>query len=129
MRRTILQALPLLLLLGWATPTRAQEGDAGLAGAWTLTFTTSQGTVDLPIELRPEGEVLRGTSGSAMGFQTDFEDGTVEDGTFAFAVFVEVEGDWYPLYFDGQMEGAELTGRVDIPDGSRATFRGRRPAG
>jgi hypothetical protein len=82
------------------------------------------------VELRQDGSVLRGTSGSALGYRTDFEAGRVDGTSIAFDVFVEVEGDWYPLIFSGRIEGEELTGNVDIPDGTRATFRGvRTPSG
>jgi hypothetical protein len=117
--------LTVLTVLAFSAPAAAQDAPS-LTGAWTLNFTSSQGSVSLPVELRQEGAVLRGTSGSAMGYRTDFEEGTVEGTTFSFDVFVEVEGEWYPIGFTGRIEGAELTGNVDIPDGTRASFRGIR---
>jgi len=119
--------LPLTVLTVLAFSGRASAQDESpLTGAWTLSFTSSQGSVSLPVELRQEGAVLRGTSGSAMGYRTDFEEGTVEGMAFSFDVFVEVEGEWYPVGFTGRIEGEELTGNVDIPDGTRANFRGVR---
>ncbi len=112
-----------------AVPAAAQEASDGLAGSWALTFSTSQGTVNLPVELRPNGDELTGTSGSALGYATDFGEGSVTANEFAFEVWVEVSGEWYPLDFAGQLEDGELTGSVDIPDGSRASFRGVRPSG
>lgn len=123
MKRSLL-ALPVLLLLTLAVPASSQESP--ITGSWTLSFTSSQGSVNLPVTLRQEGTVLRGTSGSALGYRTDFEEGTVDGTTFSFEVFVEVEGDWYPVGFSGRIEGEELTGNVDIPDGTRAAFRGVR---
>lgn len=111
-----------------ASPVAGQEAADGLGGAWTLIFSTSQGTVNLPVELTPDGEALRGTSGSAMGFATDFGDGSVTANEFAFEIWVEVSGEWYPLDFAGQLQDGELTGNVNIPDGSRASFRGVRPS-
>jgi hypothetical protein len=124
-----LLSLTVLTVLATSAPVAAQEGSP-LTGAWTLSFTSSQGSVSLPLELRQEGTVLRGTSGSALGYRTDFDEGRVDGTSFAFDVFVEVEGDWYPLIFSGRVEDDELTGNVDIPDGTRATFRGvRTPSG
>jgi len=119
--------LPLTLVLSIALALPASAQEAGpLDGAWTLTFSTSYGTVNLPVELRQEGTTLRGTSGTALGYETDFEAGEVDGSSFSFDVFVEVEGEWYPIGFSGRLENGELTGRADIPDGTRATFRGVR---
>ena len=104
----------------------AAQDTSSLTGAWTLSFTSSQGSVNLPVELRQDGTTLNGTSGSALGFETDFETGKVDGATFSFDVFVEVEGEWYPIGFTGRMEGGELTGNVNIPGGTRATFKGTR---
>ena len=119
-------ALAALLLV--AAPATAQEAADGLAGAWTLTFSSSQGTVNLPVELNPDGEKLEGASGSALGYQTDFGDGALTADGFSFEIWVEVSGEWYPLDFDGRLEGGELTGNVNIPDGTRSSFRGVRPS-
>ena len=129
MQRTSRLVATLIATLLAAAPVVGQEADEGLSGAWTLTFSTSQGTVNLPVELTPDGEELKGTSGSALGFATGFGDGSVSANEFTFEVWVEVSGEWYPLDFDGQLEDGELTGNVNIPDGSRASFRGVRPAG
>ncbi len=127
MKRALL-TLPALLLLTLAVPASSQE--SSISGAWTLKFTSSQGAASIPIDLTQDGTTLRGTSGSVMGFRTDFEEGRVDGTSFAFDIFVEVEGDWYPLIFSGRIVGEELTGNVDIPDGTRATFRGvRTPTG
>lgn len=123
--------LPLIVLtvLAVSAPVAAQDASP-LSGAWTLSFTSTQGSVNLPLELQQEGGVLRGTSGSALGYRTDFDQGSVDGASFAFDIFVEVEGDWYPLIFSGRIEGGELSGNVDIPDGTRAAFRGvRTPTG
>lgn len=117
--------LTLLAVLALSPPAYAQDVSP-LTGAWTLSFTSSQGSVNLPVELRQDGAVLRGSSGTALGYRTDFEEGTVEGTSFSFDVFVEVEGDWYPVGFTGRIEGEELTGHVVIPDGTSATFRGVR---
>ena len=128
MQRTSSLIAPLLAVMLAAAPVAGQEAADGLAGAWTLTFSTSQGTVNLPVELMPAGDELDGTSGSAMGYATDFGEGSVTGDEFAFEVWVEVSGEWYPLDFDGRLEEDELTGNVNIPDGSRASFRGVRPS-
>jgi len=125
--KTLLPAiLSIALSVAFASPATAQDAGADLTGSWTLTFTTSQGTVNMPIDLRPDGAVLRGTSGSVLGYETDFEPGTVDGEAFGFEVYVAVGNDWYPLTFTGRMEAGALTGNVDIPDGSRASFTGRR---
>ena len=118
-------SLTVLTLIALPASAAAQD-TSSLSGAWTLSFTSSQGSVNLPVELRQDGTTLNGTSGSALGFQTDFETGTVDGSAFSFDVFVEVEGEWYPIGFTGRMEGDELTGNVSIPDGTRATFKGVR---
>lgn len=82
--------------------------------------------MNLPVELRQDDAVLRGSSGTALGYRTDFEEGTVEGTSFSFDIFVEVEGEWYPIGFTGRIEGEELTGNMVIPDGTGATFRGVR---
>lgn len=119
-------ALSLALLTIGSAPASAQDTAETLEGAWTLTFSSTQGTVNLPVELTPDGTTLRGTSGTALGYRTDFEEGTITADGFTFEIFVEVEGEWYPVGFEGRLEGDELAGRVDIPDGTRASFRGVR---
>src|SRR6056297_1036054 len=110
-------ALTATLFVAFATTSSAQESGS-LSGEWTLSFSSSQGSVNLPVELRQDGTTLNGTSGSALGYQTDFEPGEVDGATFSFDVFVEVEGEWYPMGFSGRMEDDELTGNVSIPDGT-----------
>lgn len=119
-------ALSLTLLTMASAPVAAQDSAETLEGAWTLTFSSTQGTVNLPVELTPDGTTLRGTSGTALGYRTDFEEGEITSEGFTFEIFVEVEGDWYPVAFEGRLDGEELAGRVDIPDGTRASFRGVR---
>ena len=129
MHRPLLHVAALVLAVLIAAPAAGQEASDGLAGAWTLNFSSSQGSVSLPVELTPEGPELRGTSGSALGFHTDFGEGVITDDGFIFEIWVEVSGEWYPLVFEGSLEAGELTGRVEIPDGTRSSFRGVRPTG
>lgn len=119
-------ALLLLVLAALPRGASAQEAGIDISGSWILSFSSSQGSVNLPVQIRQEGATLEGASSDIMGFGTDFDGGRVEGETFAFDIFVEVDGNWYPLAFSGRMEGAELTGQVDIPDGTRSTFRGTR---
>lgn len=129
MKRAIKLCAWALTLVLWTAPAAAQDGGSTLTGAWTISFSTSYGTVSLDTELTQDGTTLRGESGSALGYRTDFVEGKVEGDSLSFDIDVEVEGDWYPLSFKGTLENGEMSGRVDIPDGTRTAFTGRRKEG
>jgi len=122
----VASALALLALTVLPGAVAGQESTTDITGSWVLSFSSSQGSVNLPVQIRQEGTTLHGSSAAIMGFNTDFDGGRVEGDAFSFDVYVEVDGNWYPLGFSGRLEGAELTGQVNVPDGTRSTFRGTR---
>jgi hypothetical protein len=102
-------AVVFALLLVAAPFTLAQ---AGVAGAWTLTFQTDQGAIDADMTLTQDGQKVTGSLVSPQG-EAPIE-GTFNDGKLLLSMSVDAQGQALVITFNGALEKDTLKGDVDF---------------
>ena len=102
-------AVVFALLLVAAPFTLAQ---AGVDGAWKLTFQTDQGAVDADMTLKQDGQKVTGALVSPQG-EAPIE-GTFNDGKLVLSMSVDAQGQALVITFNGALEKDTLKGDVDF---------------
>jgi hypothetical protein len=85
---------------------------AGVAGAWKLTFQTDQGAIDADMTLKQEGQKVTGSLVSPQG-EAPIE-GTFTDGKLLLSMSVDAQGQALVITFNGALEKDTLKGDVDF---------------
>jgi hypothetical protein len=108
----------LLSAAGYAT------AQAGVAGAWKMTFQTDQGAVDADMTLKQDGPKVTGSLTSPQG-EAPVE-GTFTDGKLLLSLTVDAQGQVLTITFDGVLEKDTLKGNVDFGGFGSATWAASR---
>jgi hypothetical protein len=85
---------------------------AGVAGAWKLTFQTDQGAIDADMTLKQDGEKVTGSLVSPQG-EAPLE-GTYTGGKLVLSLSVDAQGQQLVITFNGALEKDTLKGDVDF---------------
>ena len=85
---------------------------AGVAGAWKLTFQTDQGAIDADMTLKQDGEKVTGSLVSPQG-EAPLE-GTYKGGKLILSLSVDAQGQQLVITFNGALEKDTLKGDVDF---------------
>jgi hypothetical protein len=96
--------------------------EASPAGAWKWTIETPNGEVEASATLQYAEGQLTGTYRSPFG-EARISKGSFADGTIAFEVEREFDGNKFVLKFSGKLEGDAIKGTVQVPgfDGGEGT--------
>jgi len=110
---------------------RAPAGDAGGAanaasGQWTITATFSEGERTVTLNLRQEGEQLRGGIQGALG-SAEISNGSLANGELKFSVPVTLRETSEEANFTGTLTGNVMRGSIQIIGHPNGTFVGTRP--
>lgn len=107
----------------------AETGTASAAsGVWTLTATFAEGDRTITLNLRQEGEQLRGGIQGALG-SADINNGSLSGGELRFSVPVTLGQTSEEATFTGTLTGNIMRGSVQIIGHPNGTFVGTRPEG
>jgi len=108
----------------------AETADANPAsGTWTITATFAEGERTVTLNLRQEGENLRGSIQGALG-SGDINNGTLTSGgDLKFSVPIVIGQTSEEATFAGTLTGNIMRGSVTIVGRPNGTFVGTRPAG
>ena len=112
--------LMLSLALAIAVPALAQ--DAQVAGVWTLTLETPQGTSNPTLTLKQDAQKLTGTY---AGRAEDPIEGTIKDKAISFSAKISAQGQEIVLTFAGAVDQDSMKGTVDFGGMGRPTGRER----
>ena len=85
---------------------------AGVDGAWKLTFQTDQGAIDADMTLKQDGQKVTGSLVSPQG-EAPIE-GTFNDGKLVLSMSVDAQGQAFVITFNGALEKDTLKGDVDF---------------
>jgi hypothetical protein len=116
--RSIVFAIVLCLAAGYAA------AQAGVAGAWKMTFQTDQGAVDADMTLKQDGQTVSGSLTSPQG-EAPLQ-GTFTDGKLLLSLTVDAQGQTMTITFDGVLEKDTLKGNVDFGGFGSATWAASR---
>jgi autotransporter translocation and assembly factor TamB len=97
-----------------------------VAGTWTLTIESPQGTVPVTAHLRQDADVLSGSVTSPFG-QSNISEGSVSGDQVRFTLSVEVQGTPMVVTFVGRVEGDRMSGMVTVEGMGSFPFSGTRP--
>ena len=114
--------LVLSLALAFAVPALAQ--DAQVAGVWTLTLETPQGTSNPTLTLKQDAQKLTGTYAGRMG-EIPIE-GTIKDKAISFSAKISAQGQEIVLTFAGTVDQDSMKGTVDFGGMGSADWTGAR---
>ena len=107
-------------------PTTETTANAA-SGTWTITATFVEGERTLTLDLRQEGERLRGTIQGSLG-SGEISNGSLgENGDLRFTVPVVLSGTSEEATFTGTLTGNVMRGTVQIVGRPNGTFLGTRP--
>lgn len=101
---------------------------AGITGQWTITATFAEGDRTITLNLRQEGEQLRGSIQGAAG-SADISSGTIAGGELRFTVPVTLGQTTEEATFTGTVTGNAMRGTIQIVGQPNGTFIGTRPGG
>jgi hypothetical protein len=108
-------------------PTANTANNANAAsGQWTITATFQEGDRTLTLNLRQEGEVVRGSIQGALG-SADINNGSLSNGELRFSVPVTLGQTSEEATFTGTVTGNVMRGAVTIIGHPNGTFVGTRP--
>ena len=96
------------------------------AGQWTITATFQAGDRTLTLNLRQEGEQLRGSIQGALG-SAEINNGSLSNGELRFSVPVTLGQTSEEATFTGTLTGNVMRGAVTIIGHPNGTFVGTRP--
>jgi hypothetical protein len=121
--RLVLTFLAGLLVVGPSTPVRAAGEKPDPSGTWKWSFARQNGdTMNLSAKLKLDGDKLTGTYVGPRGDQTPITKGQFKDGTLAFTVVREFNGNSFSLKYTGKVTGDTLKGKIEFErDGETRT--------
>lgn len=117
-------SLMLSLLVLTALPVAAQDS---VAGKWMLTMTTPEGMMDSEFVFEQDGAVVSGTADLQIVDGVEISDGLFEDGVLSFLMHVSMEGQWFTVEMEADVDGNEMEGSAFVPEmGQGMPFTGKR---
>lgn len=118
----------LALLAFVAAPAAAQDS---VAGSWVVTMSSPEvGNVETHFTFEQEGSEVTGTADVAIVEDSEISDGLYEDGVLSFLLHVSMEGQWFTVEIEADVDGNEMTGEAYIPEmGQGMPFTGKRTDG
>lgn len=96
-------------------PARTSGGSgtaAQLAGNWTITTSSPQGTMESTLNVTPSGSGFTGTMTSQMMGSSPVTDGTVEGRRVSWNTTVQFGGQSFTLTYAGELDGNRMSGTV-----------------
>ncbi len=120
--------LLLTLIALTAAPAAAQ---AGVAGTWRMTMTSPDvGTVESEFVFEQDGSEVTGSAELDLVDDVEITDGVFEDGVLSFLMHVSMQGEWFTVEMEADVDGDEMAGEAYVPDlGVGMPFTARRQEG
>ena len=112
-----------------AIPVSAQDG---VAGTWTVSISSPDvGTMESEFVFEQDGTEVSGTAELEMPVAgVELSDGVYEDGVLSFLMHVGLEGQWFTVEVEADVDGDEMSGEVYVPDmGMAMPFTAKRQGG
>ena len=120
----------LLLTALLALPAAAQDS---VAGEWVFSMDTPQGQIDVDFVFEQDGTEVTGTATmTAMPEVEGLEltDGEFVDGVLFFLMHASVQGQWFTVEMEADVDGDEMVGEAYVAEmGEAAPFTGKRKTG
>jgi hypothetical protein len=121
-------ALLLSMLALTALPATAQDS---VEGTWVMTMSSPEvGTVESEFVFEQNGSEVTGTAELQLVDDVEISDGVYEDGVLSFLMHVSMEGQWFTVEMEADVDGDEMTGEAYVPEmGAGMPFTAKRQDG
>lgn len=115
----------LAMLTLTAAPASAQDG---VAGTWIMTITSPEmGSMQSEFVFEQDGTAVTGTAELQIVEDVEISDGLYEDGVLSFLMHVSMEGQWFTVEMEADVDGDEMTGEAYVPEmGAGMPFTAKR---
>ena len=115
MQRTARSLGLLLTMLSLvAVPASAQDT---VAGTWLMTMSSPEiGTVESEFVFEQDGSEVTGTAELQLVDDVEISDGLYEDGVLSFLMHVSMEGQWFTVEMEADVDGDEMAGEAYVPE-------------
>tara|TARA_B100000676_G_C17602262_1_gene592595 strand:- start:151 stop:540 length:390 start_codon:yes stop_codon:yes gene_type:complete len=126
MQRTTRSLGLLLTILSLvAVPASAQDT---VAGTWLMTMSSPEiGTVESEFVFEQDGSEVTGTAELQLVDDVEISDGLYEDGVLSFLMHVSMEGQWFTVEMEADVDGDEMAGEAYVPEmGAGMPFTAKR---
>ena len=126
MQRTARSLGLLLTILSLvAVPASAQDT---VAGTWLMTMSSPEiGTVESEFVFEQDGSEVTGTAELQLVDDVEISDGLYEDGVLSFLMHVSMEGQWFTVEMEADVDGDEMAGEAYVPEmGAGMPFTAKR---
>lgn len=109
-------------------PAAAQDS---VAGTWLMTMSSPEvGTVESEFVFEQSGSEVTGTAELQLVDDVEISDGVYEDGVLSFLMHVSMEGQWFTVEMEADVDGDEMTGEAYVPEmGAGMPFTAKRQDG
>jgi hypothetical protein len=130
MRRATQRLLLALTLVALASvPARAQDS---VAGKWIFNMVGPQGEIATEFNFEQSGSEVTGTVIVEMPEieGTEVSDGLYEDGILSFLLHVSMQGQWFSVEMEAEVDGDEMVGEAYMAEmGQAMPFTAKRAEG
>lgn len=109
-------------------PPTGSNAASAASGQWTITATFPEGDRTITLNMRQEGEVLRGSIQGALG-SAEISNGSLSRDSLRFTVPVTLQETSEEATFTGTLTGNVMRGTIQIIGHTPGTFIGTRPEG
>jgi hypothetical protein len=113
-------------LIPVSAPTTESTVASAASGQWTITVTFPEGDRTITLNLRQEGEQLRGSIQGALG-SSEISNGSLSGDSLRFSVPVTLRETSEEANFTGTLSGNVMRGNIQIIGHPNGTFIGTRP--
>ena len=113
-----------------AVPAAAQDS---VAGDWVFTMAGPQGEIAVDFSFEQDGTEVTGTASLEAVPEVEaveISDGVFEDGVLFFLLHASVQGQWFTVEMEADVEGDEMVGDAYMAEmGEAAPFTAKRKEG
>jgi opacity protein-like surface antigen len=110
MRKFLIPAAMMLLMLMAAAPARAADVD----GKWAGSLDTPMGAVNVGFNLKADGATLTGTTTGPDGGDIAIKNGKIDGDKISFVVSLDFGGMAFDLNYTGVVKPGELALTIDV---------------
>jgi len=121
MRRVLMISLAAVAAFAGSTVVAA---DANVAGVWTMTVETSQGSGTPTFNLKQDGKAITGSYKGSLGEAP--VTGTIDGNAITLKYNIATQGVELTVTYSGTVDGATMKGKVVLGEFGEGTFSGKK---
>ena len=105
------------------------SAQANVAGKWTFTVDGPEGPSAITATMAQDGAAVTGALEIPMFGGAEVSDGTIEGNTLSFLIHLDIEGQYFTVEVEADVDGDEMAGEFYLAEFGSMPFEGRRTDG